>query len=190
MIMADAWTTVGTIASVVAAGAALVTVRFARGTVIESRAGRREAHLAHAEETRQQAQLLEATITAQEREMEERQRAWASELVLQRLIQLGRVIELLGETADIARLEIASPPEKVRGQIGTWTRITGALARVEAAVSTFERLGGPPLSDVREMSIRCRRMDTPPERVVGEAMAMLAEAQHIAATDMSLELPE
>lgn len=121
--------------------------------------------------------------------MEARKRASASELALQRLVQLGRIIELLGETADITRFEIANPPERVVGQVGTWTRITGVLARVEAAVSILERLGGPALPDVREMSIRCRRMDTPPERVVAESMSMLAQAQHVAANDASLQLP-
>lgn len=189
MLGADAWGTIGSVASVVAAGAALVTVWFARRTVVETREGRSEARDAHAAEAAHQERLLDATTQAHEREMHDRERAAAAELALQRLVQIGRVIELLGETADIARLEIATPPQPILGQIGTWTRVTGALARVEAAVAILERLGGPALPEVTEMTLVCRRVETPRERVVAEAMAMLARAQHVAATDKRFDLP-
>jgi hypothetical protein len=82
---------------------------FAWRTVTETREGRREAHAAHLEEIRQQRELLHATTSAHEREMAEREHASASELVFHRLVHMGRLIELLGETADIARFEIDNP---------------------------------------------------------------------------------
>src|SRR5437879_4714344 len=88
--MANAWTVVGSVSAVVAAAAALVAVWFARRTVLEARAGRREAHDAHAEEIREQTRLLEATTLAHEQEMAAREHASASEIVFQRLVQTGR----------------------------------------------------------------------------------------------------
>ena len=88
MVIANAWTVVSSVSALVAAAAALATIWFARRTVIESRAARREAHEAHTEEMGQQSALLAATTTAHEREMTERERALASQLVLQRLVQM------------------------------------------------------------------------------------------------------
>ena len=105
MMVADKLNAVGGVTSVIAAGAALITVIYARATVVQARAARREAKDAHAEETRQQVQLLEATRLAHEQEMREREKALASEMFLQWLAHLGRVTDLRGEVADVARIE-------------------------------------------------------------------------------------
>ncbi len=127
-----------------------------------------------------EGQLLEATQTAHRQEMVDRKRALARELWLQRLTQLGRVHELLGETADIARIEIAHPPAKVAGGLGTWTRVTGALVRVEGALVILEQLEGPALDDIKQKAISLRRMNTPPELVVSEMMGALDQTRHLA----------
>lgn len=212
MVLADTLSTIGSLGSVVAAGAALMAVLYARSTVREARAGRREAteahtreaqrqvelieatKSAHEQEASQQLQLLQATQAAHQQEMVDRARALASELVLQRLTQVGRVEELIGEVADIARFEIEHPPQRIAGQIGTWSRVTGALARLEAAIVICQRLGvaggvGDVLAEARKMSIDYRRVGTPPQTVVGEAMGMLDRMKFITETDESLAFP-
>lgn len=180
MVAADVLNAVGGIASVIAAGAALVTVIYARATVAQARAARREAKDAHAEETRQQAQLLEATTMAHEQEMVEREKALASELFLQRLAHLGRITDLLGEVADVARIEQVQPPPLIEGTPFRLTRTTGMLARLEAAIVIFESLGGPPLAKAEQLSKEGRRANTPPMQIVGDAMGALDDITFLA----------
>jgi hypothetical protein len=189
VLIADALNTVGGLASVVAAGAALVTIMYARATVVQARTARQEASQAHAEEAQQQAQILEATRLAHEQEMAERERALASELYLQRLVHLGRITDLLGEVADVARIEQAQPPPLIEGTPFRLTRTTGMLARLEAAVVIFESLGGPQLAKAEQLSKEGRRANTPPMRIVGEAMAVLDEITFIAKDDARLTMP-
>jgi hypothetical protein len=182
--------TVGDIATLVAAGAALVTVFFAAKTVGQAKEARKEERQAHKEEMEQHASLLQATTTAHEHEMTARKLAFDAELVLQRLAQLGRVMELAGEAADMARADIANPPPPTGIGNGTWTRVTGALARLEAAAVIYERLGGPQLPpEIKTFSIECRRMGTSPKLIVGEAMSVLEKLKHLAETDESLAPP-
>jgi hypothetical protein len=190
MVMADVLNAVGGVASVIAAGAALVTVVYARATVAQARAARHESREAHAEETRQQTALLEAMRMAHEQEMVERERALASDLILQRLVQLGRVTDLLGELADIARTEQTSPPPLIEGTPFKLTRTTGVLVRLEAAIAVFEGLGGPPLAKAERLSKEGRRANTPPMRIVGDAMAALDEIAFIAKDEGRLMMPE
>ncbi len=189
MVVADALNTVGGVASVVAAGAALVTVLYARATVIQARAGRLEAKDAHAEETRQQAQLLEATRMAHEQEMVEREKALTSEMFQQRLVHLGRITDLLGEVADVARTEEVHPPPTIEGTPIRLTRTTGMLARLEAAITIFESLGGPPLARAEKLSREGRRANTPPTLILGEAMSALDEIAFLARENDSLTQP-
>lgn len=92
------------------------------------------------------------------------------------LLQLNTIMQLCGEAADIARVEIAHPPESIGvGAPGTWTRITGALARMEAAIVIYERLGGPALpASARAFAIEARHLPTRTKAIVGEAEAVLA----------------
>lgn len=189
VVIADALNTTGGVASVVAAGAALVTVLYARATVIQARAGRREAKNAHADETRQQAQLLEATRIAHEQEMTEREKALTSDLFLQRLAHLGRITDLLGEVADVARIEQVHPPPLIEGTPFRMTRTTGMLARLEAAIVIFESIGGPPLAKAEQLSREGRRANTPPMRILGDAMSALDEIAFLAKENDSLTQP-
>lgn len=189
MVLADVLNAVGGVASVIAAGAALVTVVYARATVIQARAGRREAKDAHSEETRQQAQLLEATRMANEQEMAEREKALASEMFLQRLVHLGRITDLLGEVADVARTEEIHPPPTTAGTAITLTRTTGMLARMEAAITIFESLGGPPLATAKKLSKEGRVAKTPPMRILGDAMSALDEIAFLVRENDSLTQP-
>jgi hypothetical protein len=97
---------------------------------------------------------------------------------------------LLGETADIAREEIANPPPKVSGAFGTWTRVTGALARVEVALAILELLGGPALPEVKQMTRDRRMMNTPPALVVGDTMGALERTRDLAEEHPSFRTPE
>jgi hypothetical protein len=179
-MVADVLSAVGGVASVVAAGAALVTVVYARATVIQARVGRREAKDAHAEETRQQAQLLEATRTAHEQEIVEREKALASEMFLQRLVHLGRITDLLGDVADVARAEEIDPPPTTAGTM---------MARLEDAITIFESLGGPPLAAAEKLSREDRMPNTPPMRILGDAMSALDEIAFLARENNSLTQP-
>lgn len=108
------------IASGVAAVAALLTVYYARATVSEARKSRQETSLAHTEEMSQEAQLLEATTTAHEQEMAERADALARELWLQRLTQLGKVQELLGEAVRLLKPRIQRSASGSSGAPRSW----------------------------------------------------------------------
>jgi hypothetical protein len=179
--------TIGDIASLLAALAALITVYYAHATVIEARKARQEATSDHLEEMRQAGQLLEAIQSAHRKEMEERGHALARELWLQRLTQLGRVQELAGEAADIARLEIAKPPPS--SGIGTWTRMPGALRRLKAALEILELLGGPALDDIKQTTINLETLNTPPQSVVPPMMNALEQLMSVAANHQSFQQP-
>lgn len=180
---------IGGLASGIAAVAALAALYYAHATVSEARKSRREASQAHAEAMAHEMQLLEATKTAQEQEMAERQTVLAKEMWLERLRQLGKLQDLLWEAADIGRREIDNPPPQIAGQLGTWTRLTGVLLRVEAALVSLEQLGGPVLPDMRQMVMNCRQIGTPPGRVVSEAMSALQVTLHLSETETSLLSP-
>lgn len=195
MILAVALSTVGSIASVVAAVAALVTVWFAKQTVSEARAARSEAKTAHSSEMGEQRRLLDATKVAHEAEMAQRERAMESELVLQRLAQVGRIQELLGEIAHGASYEISNPPPDDNTGKDRWTRVTGGLARLEAAIAICQRLGGSEalkgsLAEARRMASDCRERGIPRQLVVDEATRTLNGITLMTETDPSLAVVE
>jgi hypothetical protein len=180
---------IGGLASGIAAVAALAALYYAHATVSEARKSRREASQAHAEAMAREEQLLEATRTAQAQEMAERQEVLAREMWLERIRQLGKLQDLLWEAADIGRHEIDNPPPRIAGQSGTWTRLTGVLLRVEAALVSLERLGGPALPEMKQMVMNCRQIGTPRGRVVSEAMSALQVTLRLSETDTSLLSP-
>jgi hypothetical protein len=149
---ADVLSTVGSIGSAVAAIAALVTVRFARQTVTEAKGGRKEARDAHAEEMRQQTQLLQATEAAHEREMEERERAFAYERVLQRLTEVGRIADLLTELANVTLVESGTIERQSMpaGTVAPLTHTAVVGQRLEVAVAALQSLGGGPGRELGE----------------------------------------
>lgn len=96
------------------------------------------------------------------------------ELRVQQLLQLGRVMDAIGEIGDIARIEIAQPPPGMGpGVPGTWTRITGAVLRAEAQVIVYEKLGGPPIADITALLRECNQSPTKQELIVPKATQML-----------------
>jgi hypothetical protein len=115
--------------------------------------------------------------------MVERQEILAREMWFERLRQLGKLQDLLWEAADIARYEVDNPPPQIAGQTGTWTRLTGVLLRVEAAIINLEQIGGPALADMRQMTINCRQMNIHPGRVVSETMSALQITLHLMESD-------
>lgn len=121
--------------------------------------------------------------------MADRERALERELWLQRLTQLGKVQDLLWEAADIGRSEIGSPPERIEGQPGTWTRLTGVLLRIEAALVSLELLGGPALPEVRQMAANCRKPRIHPGQVVSETMSALDRTVHLSENDVGFRSP-
>jgi hypothetical protein len=190
MIAALKLSTVGDLATLVAAGAALVTVFFAGRTVSETKDLRRDSAKAHSEQMRQEAELLEATKAAHQQVMAERKRAFDADLTLQRIAQLGRIRDGIGEAADLARGDIANPPPSTGIGGGTWTRVTGALARLEGEIVIYERLGGPALPpEIKQFSTECRRHGTEPTIVVGQGMAALDLLTSFGATNDALALP-
>lgn len=177
------------LSSGIAALAALAAVYYARATVSEAQKARSEASQAHVEAMSRERQLLEATKVAQEQEIAERERALARELWLERLRQLGKLQDLLWEAADIGRFELDNPPRQIAGQSGTWTRLTGVLLRVEAALVSLERLHGPALPEMRQMAVNCRHIGTPPGQVVSETMSALQVTLHLSENDTRFREP-
>jgi hypothetical protein len=179
------------IASGIAAVAALLTVYYARATVSEARRSRNEASSAHTDEMNRAAQLLQATITAHEREMAERAEALARELWLQRLTQLGKVQELLGDAVEAARSEIGrrEAGSPMIASIGS-TLLSSALLRVEAAVVILTRLGGPALPDIRQMTEKGRDAGASLYEVEAEAVRAIAATRFLAETDDKFRRPD
>ena len=148
----------GDVLTVIAALAAMLAVWYARATVVIARDARSDASRAHAEQMARQAALLEATRSAHKQELIFRAEQLVRDLWLQRLTRLGRLQDLLGEAADVGRAEIEAPPPRIHGQPGTWTRVTGALLRVEAELSILQLLGCELPSDIRKTATECRRV--------------------------------
>jgi hypothetical protein len=97
------------------------------------------------------------------------------------LLMLAEIIKLVSRAGDFARMDIANPPPPTGIGNGTWTRVAGALAELEAIASVYRKLGGPELpSNVEKFALDCRRMGTPPEQVVGESVSVLGQLQSVA----------
>jgi hypothetical protein len=187
----------GDVLTVIAVLAALLAVWYARATVFVARDARKDASAAHAEQMGRQADLLgttrsvlEATRSAHEQEMMSRAAQQGRDLWLQRLSRLGRLQDLLGEAADVGRAEIEVPPPRIPGQPGTWTRVTGALLRVEAEVAILELLGCELPSDIRKTATECRRVGVEPGEVVSRTMSALQLVLHAAENDPAFRAPE
>ncbi len=188
MILADAWSAVGGIGAVVAAGAALITVGFAWATVREARAARREASDAHKEEMAEQRHALQASTAAHQEQMRERQRALATEIKLQRVVQLERVAEVLTDLADTARAEAIQPPGRSVSD-SSGRRLTGipaVLARLRTAVALLDALGGPNL--VAAGKLARQPGGTPPETTRSSAIDALHEIESLARNEERLKL--
>ena|ERR1700691_2949130 len=97
------------------------------------------------------------------------------------LLMLTEIIKLVSRAGDFARMDIASPPPATGIGNGTWTRVAGALAELEAVIAVYRKLGGPELpSNAEQFACDFRRMGTKPEQVVGESMSVLSQLTKLA----------
>jgi hypothetical protein len=189
VLFADTLSSIGQIATLVAAGAALVTVYFAKRTVAEAEQARKEASTAHIEELGEERKLLETTTSAHEAEMAARDRALATQLALQRLAQLGTITDVLREITDIARDEEAHPPPRtVAGQ--PLSRIPSRMLQLGAALSVYERIGGPHMKEARALADLGYNAGTQLMQVLGMATTGLSEAVSQAVAHVTLEVPD
>jgi hypothetical protein len=97
------------------------------------------------------------------------------------LLMLAEIIKLVSRAGDFARLDIANPPPPTGIGNGTWTRVAGVLAELEAMIAVYTQFGGPELpSTVESFAIDCQHMGTPPANVVGESMNVVGQLQALA----------
>jgi hypothetical protein len=176
ILLADAWTAVGSVAAVVAAGAALVTVLYARSTVSEARAGRRESHQAHEEEVAEQRAA--AAEAAHREEMRHRERALETELTLQRTLAAERVAGILLDLIRQGNHEANQPPEFIAGTGVRVTLIPAMLTRLGVAIETLEALRGPTLNVARQVA-RDSSGGSDPQRVASGAVGALTEVYQL-----------
>ncbi len=181
---------VGEIFSGIAALAALLTVIYARKTVLEAERARKEASKAHGEEMTREGQLLEATQRAHEQEMAERASAFDRDLWLQRLMQLGRVQEALSATVDATHAEIGRRGLGEPAMVGmSATPLTSAVLRLEGSLVILGRLGGPALADVRKVAGRARQLGTPLQELLSELTGSLDGTRAVAEADDAFRAP-
>lgn len=97
------------------------------------------------------------------------------------LLMLSEIISIVARAGDLAGMDISSPPPPTGIGNATWTRITGALAELEAQVAVYRRLGGPELpSNVEQFARDFTRSGTPAKQVVGESTRTLGMLKHFA----------
>jgi hypothetical protein len=188
VVIADALSTVGQVASLVAAGAAVVVIYFAKQTVSETEQARSQASAAHVEQMAEARRLLEATAAAHQSEMAARERDFAAERVVQRLTHLRVITDVLRELTDIARDEQTNPP--LRTEINQpLSRIPSRLAQLGTALSIYQRLGGPEMKQAAELARAGYNLGTPLMEVLGKAQGALSEAVAQADAHVALEPP-
>lgn len=96
------------------------------------------------------------------------------------LLMLAEIIKLVSRAGDYARMDIANPPPKTGIGNGTWTRVPGVLAELQAMIAVYRQLAGPDLPASVGQFARDFRMDTQSTRIVGESMSVLAQLQDFA----------
>ncbi len=179
---------VASIFSGIAALATVLAVYFARETVQEARHNRAEEAAAHRQAMAVEGRLLQAVSAAHEQEMQERQHAVERELWVQRLIQLGRVQELLGNVVDTTGMTIALREGAGRSMtVGLGdTRVSSALLRAEIGVAILAQLGGPSLPEFAKAAEHGRMVGTSLHEIGAEAARALNEIRSLAQSDPSL----
>jgi hypothetical protein len=135
MVLANALDKVGKITTLIAAAAALAT--------------RDEATEAHVEEMGDERKLLEVTTAADEAEMSARYKGLVTEVVIQRLIQLGTITSVLRELTDIARDEHPPPRTEIHQPL---SRVPSRKLQLGVALASYERLGGPQMKEASEVA--------------------------------------
>jgi len=91
------------------------------------------------------------------------------------LLMLTEIIKLVSRAGDVARIDIANPPPPTGIGNGTWTRVPGVLAELQAILAVYRQLAGPELPSSVDKFARDFRMNTQPQRVVGDSMGVLAQ---------------
>jgi hypothetical protein len=210
------WTVLATLAAVIAAGAALVTVIYARRTVVDGQAAHRELMQAQRQASEdfttahqeamtsgQQArddfttahrQTMAAQVLAREdfaagraEEMEQRKRALDAQIALERLAQAGRVTEILITMARTARDEtLTSPPTVAGSQRATF--IPSLQAQLRAALAVFYALGGPTLETADDLAAKAYSLTTQPIEILQLATNSLGELKRLTDQDEKLRL--
>lgn len=196
-IATDFWGGLAAGASVVAAVAALATVRYARATVADARQGRCEAaaqHEAVLAEQQRTAAAMEAAKEETRRAATDAQAAYkderaaaaqalAMQQTLRRIDQIDRITHLLGSLANIARDEAVTPPPAAGMQGFPLTRIPTVLAELRTAMALHTSLGGAELPNVHELAVNGYALGREPMQFLGRAQAALDEIGRLVAND-------
>jgi len=92
------------------------------------------------------------------------------------LLQLDKIMSLVGEAAEVARIEIGNPPPPIGpGQPGTWSRIPGVVSRTRAALVIYNKLGGPEFpTDIEGFLREANQLPIKPGVIVGKAETILS----------------
>jgi hypothetical protein len=181
----DTWSVISSVASVLAATAALVTILYARATVQEAQRGRRESRANHVEAIAEQKTMAAAFSSAHAEQMADRQRAHDADARLQRLAQMERISELLLSVIDAARAEalepppLLTPPSQFRA-----TRIPAMLARLGVALTILDQLAGPRLELASDLAVRGYGPGSNAMQVVGDAISALKQIESIVRGDV------
>ena len=184
MLVTDAWGTIGAVASVVAAGAALATVLYARATVREAKVARENAHRDHLDEIVRQEAVAEATSKAHHADMEERRCAHEAERALQRGIQLQQVAVLLNDLVDVARREHLEPPQIIsEGNPFRATGIPAMIYRLRATLAFLAVLDGPILPDTTQLANEGAQGGTAAISIVSRGITALQEIERATQSD-------
>jgi len=188
VVVADLLNTIGQVASLVAAGAAVLAIYFAKQTVSEAKRGSDEANAAHQEQMAEARRLLDATAHAHVSEMAARERDAEAERVVQRLAQLSAITDVLRELTDIARDEEVRPPVRTPTN-QPLSRVPSRISKLRAALSIYERLGGPFMNQASQLANIGYNGGTPLMQVLGLAQSALEEAIAQADAHVLLEPP-
>ena len=169
----------GTIAAVVAALAALVTIIYARRTVLDGRDAHRELMDA-------QAKSRSDFTAAHDEEMTARQRALSSEIAIQRLVQAARITDVLIAIARTAWDEaLQTPAPAANSQRATF--IPTLQAHLRVALALFYALGGPALAIADELADKAYSLTTLPADMLQLAQNSLGELKHLTDQDEHLK---
>lgn len=181
MLLATTTETVGTIASVAAAGLAALALYFARQTVRESEEARRENTAAHANEMKQSGELLAAMVAARDATFDEGFDAFARGQAVERIVGIGSMANLLRSCADLARRELNTTVAERE-----WTPMTTLAMRLEVAVSLYRAHGGeaesgqPITTAIVEFAARSRGKIEARERILSGANDLLVSVNKLA----------
>jgi hypothetical protein len=187
VILADIWSALGGFSALVAAGAALATIFYARVTVGEARQGRQESRVAHEEEMQERRTAAEAYAAAQREEMSERERSRESDLRLQRVLQVERISQLLLDLVNTAQHEWANPPPQYAPPMPlTLTGIPAILVRLGVALEVLVSLGGPEVAKARQLVAEGYGGGMAPSKVVGGGIDALREIDSLVRNDEQL----